>query len=280
MRIVDAFVNPVFWGPSDAPEYVRHAIGETFHTTLSEQRPSTPEALVEEMDRLGIDHAILSAVDGFWPQVTAFIEAYPSRFSFSVEVNPLGGMETVRQVERAVRDYAAILVRMVPFVVGLPPSDRVYYPVFAKCVELGVPVAVNTGIPAPRMPAAPQQPLHLDDVVRFFPELTVVMQHGADPWWGEAIRLLLKYPNLYMMTSAWAPKHLPQELIHFMNTRGREKIMWATDYPALPFERCVREAEDLPLRPGVLEEYFAGTAEKVWPTLAAAGKTPRDEGSA
>jgi predicted TIM-barrel fold metal-dependent hydrolase len=178
-------------------------------------------------------------------------------------------METVRQVERAVRDHGAILVRIVPFIVGLPPSDRAYYPVFAKCIELGVPVGINTGIPAPRMPAAPQQPLHLDEVVRFFPELTVIMQHGADPWWGEAIRLLLKYPNLYMMTSAWAPKHLPAELVHFLNTRGRGKVMWASDYPALPMERCVREAQELDLRPGVLEEYFAGTAEKVWPALAA-----------
>ena len=267
-RIVDAFVNPVLYTPEEAPDYVRHALGETFGTTLAEDRPATPDALVTEFDRLGIDHGVLNAMDGFWPRVLEYVHAYPDRFSFSVEVDPRGAMDTVRQVERAVREHGAVLVRITPFKVGLPPSDAAYFPVFAKCVELGVPVGLNTGFPAPRMPAAPQQPLHLDEVLRFFPELTVVMQHGADPWWGEAIGLLLKYPNLYLMTSAWAPKHLPEQLVHFMNTRGRRKVMWATDYPVLPFDRCVREAGQLPLRPGVLGEYLAGTALQVWPALA------------
>lgn len=269
MRVIDAFVNPVFWGPEEAPDYVPDTLRRTFHTSLGEERAATPDELVAEMDAVGIDHAVLNAVDGFWPRVLPYVEAHPGRFSFSVEVDPRGGMETVRQVERAVRDHGAILIRMVPFVVGLPPSDRVYYPVFAKCVELGVAAAVNTGIPAPPMPAAPQQPLHLDEVLRFFPELKLVMQHGADPWWGEAVRLLLKYPNLYMMTSAWAPRYLPDALVHFMNTRGRGKVMWATDWPALPFDRCLREAQEMPLRPGVLEEYLCGAAERLWPHLGA-----------
>ncbi|WP_072801643.1 amidohydrolase family protein [Rhodococcoides yunnanense] len=268
MPTIDAFVNPVFYAPDDAPEYVNHALGETFKTGLAQQEKLTPDSLVAEFDRLGIDHGILSAMDDFWPGVLEFVDAYPDRFSFSIEVDPRGGMETLRQIERAVKDHGAILVRMVPFKVGLPPSDRVYYPVFAKCIELGVPVGLNTGFPAPRMPAAPQQPLHLDEVLQYFPELKVVMQHGADPWWAEAIKLLLKYPNLYLMTSAWAPKYLPQELIYYMNTRGRKKIMWATDYPVIGFERCLTEAKALELRPGVLEEYLGDAAVDLWPQLA------------
>ena len=95
-----------------------------------------------------------------------------------------------------------------------------------------------------------------------------MMAHGADPWWGEAIRLLLKYPNLYMMTSAYAPKYLPQELLHFMNTRGPTKVMFATDYPFLPFDRCVREARALPLSDVVRRNYLGGNARRVfrWPT--------------
>lgn len=268
MPTIDAFVNPVFYAPGEAPEYVDHALGETFKTGLAQQEQLTPDTLVAEFDRLGIDHGILSAMDDFWPGVLEFVDAYPDRFSFSIEVDPRGGMETLRQIERAVKDHGAILIRMVPFKVGLPPSDRVYYPVFAKCIELGVPVGLNTGFPAPRMPAAPQQPLHLDEVLQYFPELKVVMQHGADPWWAEAIKLLLKYPNLYLMTSAWAPKYLPQELIYYMNTRGRKKIMWATDYPVIGFERCLTEAKALELRPGVLEEYLGDAAVDLWPQLA------------
>jgi predicted TIM-barrel fold metal-dependent hydrolase len=216
------------------------------------------------MDAAGVSVAVLSALDGYVDEVAAFVTAHPDRFRLSVEVDPREAMRAVRKVERAVRDCGAVLIRMVPFVVGLPPNDRVYYPVFAKCAELGVPVALNTGIPVPRMPAEPQRPLHLDDVARFFPELTIIMQHGADPWWDEAIRLLGKYPNLSLMTSAWAPARLPTNLVDFMNGRGRGKVMFATDYPALPFDRCAREARDLPVEPDALAAYLSGTADRLW----------------
>jgi predicted TIM-barrel fold metal-dependent hydrolase len=114
------------------------------------------------------------------------------------------------------------------------------------------------------MPAEPQRPLYLDEVCLFFPELVLIMAHGADPWWGEATRLLLKYPNLYMMTSAYLPKYLPPELIQFMNTRGQDKVMFATDFPFLPFARAVETAKALPFRPGVLRKYLSDTARRVF----------------
>ena len=105
--------------------------------------------------------------------------------------------------------------------------------------------------------------MHLDDVCLFFPELVIIMAHGADPWWDVAVRLLLKYPNLYLMTSAFAPKYLPASLLHFMNTRGKNKIMFATDYPFLTMSRCLTEAAKLDLLPEVLDGYHYGNAGRV-----------------
>jgi predicted TIM-barrel fold metal-dependent hydrolase len=70
-----------------------------------------------------------------------------------------------------------------------------------------------------------------------------------------------------MMTSAFLPKYLPDELIHFMNTRGQDKVMFATDFPFLPFDRAVEAAGALRLRPGVLEKYLRDNALRVfrWP---------------
>jgi predicted TIM-barrel fold metal-dependent hydrolase len=147
---------------------------------------------------------------------------------------------------------------------GVPLDDRIYYPVYAKCSELGLPISVNTGIPGPPAPARTQDPLLLDEVCLFFPELTVIMAHGADPWWNVAIRLMLKYRNLYLMTSAFAPKYFPQELITFMNTRGKEKILFASDHPVLSMERTVNEAREMTnLKPGVLEKFLYDNAWKV-----------------
>ena len=103
--------------------------------------------------------------------------------------------------------------------------------------------------------------MHLDKVCLHFPELKLCMAHGADPWWGVAMRLMIKYPNLRMMTSAYLPKYLPPEFVHFMNTRGQGKVMFASDFPALPIDRCLKEAAALELRPGVLEKFLYQNAQ-------------------
>ena len=119
------------------------------------------------------------------------------------------------------------------------PPTPVYYPLYTKCCELDLALCLNTGIPGPPLPAEPQHPIHLDRVCYRFPELKLCMIHGADPWWDTAIRLMLKYRNLRLMTSAWSPKRLPASLLHYMSTRGKDRILFASDYPVLSFERCL-----------------------------------------
>ena len=97
-----------------------------------------------------------------------------------------------------------------------------------------------------------------------FPQLKICMAHGADPWWGVAIRLMIKYRNLHLMTSAYSPRYFPPELVHFMNTRGQEKILFASDHPVLSTERCIKEAHELDLRPGVLDKFLYGNAERLF----------------
>jgi predicted TIM-barrel fold metal-dependent hydrolase len=105
--------------------------------------------------------------------------------------------------------------------------------------------------------------MNLDEVCLFFPELTVIMANGADPWWDAAIRLMSKYPRLYLMTSAFAPKYLPQSVIRFMAGRGRAKVMFASDFPFLAMNRCTAEARELGLHAGALDDYLQGNAERV-----------------
>jgi predicted TIM-barrel fold metal-dependent hydrolase len=174
-------------------------------------------------------------------------------------------MHAIRALQRMVETEPVVLARITPFMVGaIPPNDKVYYPVYAKCIELDLPIAVNTGLPGPPMPGQCQDPMHLDEVCVFYPELKLVMAHGADPWWDVAIRLMIKYKNLYLQTSAYAPRYFPPQLIHFMNTRGQDKILFASDHPVLSFERCVPEAEALNLREGVLDKFLYGNAEKLF----------------
>jgi predicted TIM-barrel fold metal-dependent hydrolase len=262
--VIDAFVTPVFWRREDAPAWVRDTVEGVFGQGEDAFRSREPDELVAEMDAAGVAVAVLNALAGTVTEVTGFLRRHPGRFLLSAELDPRTGMHAVRELERLVREEDLRLVRMVPFAVGLAPDDRVYYPIYAKAVELGVPVSVTCGIPGAPMPAEVQRPLHLDEVCRFFPDLTLIMAHGADPWWGEAIRLLRNHPNLYMMTSAWAPRRLPDELVRFMGRRrGRGKVMFATDYPVLSFARCVPEARGLALAPEARDDYLHGNAARV-----------------
>ena len=87
------------------------------------------------------------------------------------------------------------------------------------------------------------------------------MIHGADPWWDIAIRLMLKYRNLRLMTSAWSPKRLPPALLHYLATRGTDRILFASDYPVLSMQRCLDEARELDLTPEVRDAWLYGNAE-------------------
>ena len=109
--------------------------------------------------------------------------------------NPLKGMESVRQVERAVKEYGFKGVYIHPYGWGIPLNHRQFYPLYTKCAEMELPLCVNTGIPGPPIPGEVQNPIHLDRVCVRFPELKLCMIHGADPWWDIAIRMLIKYQN-------------------------------------------------------------------------------------
>ncbi len=80
-----------------------------------------------------------------------------------------------------VEKYGLRLARVIAFLIGRPPNDKAYYPIYAKCIELGLPLSINTGLPGPPMPAEPQRPLYLDEVCLFCPEAKIIMAHGADP---------------------------------------------------------------------------------------------------
>ena len=257
---IDCWLNLPTGSPDYRPEFLVRVARDYFKRE-KEMFEATPlEELLRQMDAAGIERAIVTMDAGRPEPVRELAKAFPGRFIPSAVIDPTSGMAALRLLEHLVAKHDLRLARIVPFLVNRPPNDKVYYPVYAKCIELDLPISINTGIPGPPMPAEPQRPLYLDEVCLFYPELKLIMAHGADPWWGEAIRLLLKYPNLYMMTSAYAPKYLPAELIHFMNTRGQGKVLFASDHPVLSFERCIAEACALPLRDGVLERYLRGNA--------------------
>ena len=264
-RAIDCLVN-VDMGDAPQPEWMIRVKEDYFKAGDSFfKSPELPE-LLEDMDKNGVQRAILlTRVGATENRALKFVEAEPERFALGVGgFDLLKPMKTVRSLEAFVKDNPVAYATVGPSFWGdgrYPPSDAVYYPLYTKCCELDLPLCVNTGIPGPPLPAEPQDPIHLDRVCIRFPELRLCMIHGADPWWDVAIRLMLKYRNLRLMTSAWSPKRLPESLLHYMRTRGTERILFASDYPVLSMERCIGEATALDLPPEVLDAWLHGNAE-------------------
>jgi len=264
VRAIDCWVN-VNMSDLGRPAYLEAVAKRTFKQGDDFFRDYSIEEMLKLMDRLGVEKAILTTTpEQPSPHVMSFAEAHPERFALGAQLDPRRGMAQVRALESFHRDHPVVLARITPFYFDVPPDDAIYYPFYAKCVELDLPITINTGIPGPPAPGECQHPMHLDKVCLYFPELALVMAHGADPWWGEACRLMLKYPNLHLMTSAYLPRYLPPELIHFMNTRGSDKVLWASDHPAIQMERCLEEACRLDFRDGVLDAYLYGNAQRLF----------------
>jgi len=261
-RAIDCWIN-VNMGDGTPPDYLVRVKEDYLKGGDSFFKSFEPEELVPEMDRLGIERAIVTMTVGE-PSERALrcVERFPERFSLGLGFDPRSLMKGLWELEAIARNHPTACAKVVPFAFDLPPSDALYYPLYAKCIELDLPLTINTGLPGPPVPGECQAPIHLDRVCHRFPELKLCMAHGADPWWGVAIRLMIKYANLHLMTSAYSPKHFPPELIHFMNTRGQHKVLFASDHPALDWERCVGEARTLDLREGVLEKFLYGNADR------------------
>lgn len=264
MSAIDCLVN-VGLGDMEPPDWLVRVKEDYFKAGESFfKSPELPE-LLEEMDANGIERAILTTTVGSKPdRAQRYAAERPDRFRLGVGgFNLLRPMKTVRNLEAFVRDNPVAYATVGPSFWGdamYPPTDAVYYPLYTKCCELDLPLCMNTGIPGPPLPADVQNPIHLDRVCVRFPELKLCMIHGADPWWDTAIRLLLKYRNLRLMTSAWSPKRLPESLLHHMRTRGRDRIIFASDYPVLSFERTLGEAAALDLPDDVRDAWLRGNA--------------------
>ena len=170
----------------------------------------------------------------------------PDRFIGAAGYNPFRIDESLRRIEIAVREQGFTYVWFHPITFGLRPNDRRCYPLYAKCVELGIPVGLQVGHSAEVLPSEVGRPYYVDDVAMEFPTLKINLSHTGWPWTAELISMCWRHPNVYGDISAYFPKTLDPELIQFLNSgRGRNKIMFGTN--GLDAARCLREIDELPI---------------------------------
>ena len=220
---------------------------------------------LEKMDEFNIERALVgvSLTDAVSQQA---VRSHPDRFIPSGSTDPNRGMEDIRDIVRLHEEFGIRAIGAFPAgcVPQVPIDDKRFWPVYAKCCELDIPIFTCVGVPGPRIPMACQHVERIDEVMWFFPELKFVMRHGAEPWVDLAVKLMLKWPNLYYSTSAFAPKYYPKAIIDYANTRGADKVMYAGYFPmGLSLERIFGDMPNVPFRDHVWPKFLRENALKL-----------------
>ncbi len=260
-EIIDAWAQPVFArARQDLPEVVR--LFEKSGTAPLLDRQLTPAEIVALMDAAGVQRLMLSAWcrPGRWlitnDEVAAFVRAFPDRFAGVAAVDLSNPVAAVRELDRAVRELGFKALRVVPWLWKLPPNDKLYYPLYVKCIELGIPFCTQVGHTGPLMPSETGRPVpYLDEVALTFPELRIVGGHIGHPWTDEMIGLAWKHDNVFIDTSAYAPRYYPPQFLHYLRTYGQDKVLFATNFPQLPLDKCVQQVRAFGL-PAEIERKF------------------------
>ena len=219
---------------------------------------------LDQMDKFHINMAMV----GFHESSEVKIKAgkdHPDRFFFDMPVNP-NIEDEAQNIKRMHDEYGIKAVSAFPS--GMHPqiaiNDPKWHPIYKMCIELDIPFFCCVGVPGPRIPMAPQKVELIDEVCWYFPELKFVMRHGAEPWTALACKLMLKYPNLYYSTSAFSPKHYPKDVMHYANTRGQDKVMYAGYFPmGLSLDKIFSEMESIPIKDEVLPKFLGENARKL-----------------
>ncbi len=239
----------------------------------------TLEQMIERMDRGGIGHAILIAAKSGRPGlpgcyhmpfkvVADAVEQFPERFSGQIGIDPTTGMDGVRELATAVNEYGFIGAHYYPHWFEIAPDHARVYPFYAKCVELGVPIQMQVGqsmiYSKEHRTRSVGRPITLDAVACDFPELKLIGIHVGIPWTDEMIAMAWKHDNVFIGADAHSPRYWPQSFVHYINSYGRHKVLFGTDFPVLDFERTRAEIDAFELRPESQQALYRDNVIRVY----------------
>jgi len=219
---------------------------------------------LHEMDKYGIEIGLIGVSDA---TSRLALKRHPDRFVPSGDIpDPNDVTGSVRKLRQEYEEFGIKCTGVFP--AGTFPQvaidDPKMYPIYQTCVDLDIPIFSTAGVPGPRLRYAPQEVSRIDVVMYDFPDLVFVTRHGCEPWEKLAWKLMLKWPNLYYSTSAFAPKHYPPEIINYANTRGADKIMYGGYFPmGLSLERIFTDMPHVPFKDHVWPKFLSENARRL-----------------
>ena len=238
---------------------------------------SSVEGILGSMEEAGIGKAVLQAEYGGTGDYHALNDAtariaraHPDKFPvYFMCLNPLEDEDMVKVLEREVKEQGFKGLNIQAWAVRVNSTDSRFWPVYAKCQELGLIVTVHSSISFNVDRSLYYSHVsHLDKIACDFPELVVVANHGGWPWVLEMMAVAWKHSNVYIELGGVSPKYFAtpgsgwEPLMQYGNTLLQNQVLFATDN-MLSHKRCVDELKALPLKEEVKEKWLGGNAVRL-----------------
>lgn len=237
-------------------------------TAIARRFIPSREQFFAELEKANLRWGLVSSSD--CAAAVEFTSNAPVRLKSSYSANPKDGMAGVLAFESAVRDYGFAALNVDAFYSGIPASDAIFFPLYAKAAELKIPVFIYTAMNyRTDLPMDIAHPIHIDRVAIKFPMLKIVASCGGWPWIPDMVGVARRHRNVYINTRSHRPKYLGtpgsgwEMLIQFGNTLLQDQIVFSSgaEELGLPLSTLVEEVKRLPLKPQVLEKWLYQNAE-------------------
>jgi predicted TIM-barrel fold metal-dependent hydrolase len=246
--------------------------------------------LVTRMDELGVAtvmvvagdtgrHALADPYDfehlaARWEEMEELVAKWPGRFAALALVDPERGMRGVRELRRRFDSSWVVGSYLHTHSWDRRLDHADLYPFYAACADEGVPVAAQGGTSGGLLPSECGRPIGIDRPALYFRDTPFVLSHLGWPWCDEAIAMALKFPNVYLGTGAYPPRHWPASVVEFLRGPGRTKMMFATNFPTVGHRHALAQVAELDLPDAVEADLLAGTARRVFTRLEQIGVAP------
>jgi len=244
-----------------------------------------PDAMVARMDELGVATVLLPACDvgshgrehpfdfehvaSRWEEVESLAARWPGRFAAMAIVDPDRGMAGVRATRARLDDgwVVGLYLHTHSWDRGFDHAD--YYPYYALCAELDVPFGMQAGTSGGLYPSECGRPIGIDWPALYFPETRFVLSHTGWPWVDEAIAMALKFPNVFLGTASYPPRHWPDSVKSFLRGPGRRKVLFGTNFPTVGHRKALDQVKELELPADVEDALLGATARSAFTRLGA-----------
>lgn len=240
------------------------------------------EEFIGNLDAAGVERAVLYHFDeettseykglpnDFYADI---IHHYSDRLMAYAAVDPHKGVDGVREFERAIKDLGLQGLALRPFMHKIRANDPRYYPLYAKCVELDVPVWIHTSINFTHTsPIDFGRPIYLDTVACVFPKLKIIAGHGGWPWVTEMVSLAWKHPNIYLDFATVRPSYMAkpgsgwEPLFNYGNRVIRKKILFASTWMlmGMSHQDLIEEIWAFPLEEETKEQWLSRNGREIF----------------